>query len=133
MEHYSEAMNYASIATDSAGTALDKYENSYLKSVESSQEKFTAQFEQLSNTIWNSDLIKGTFDAGTGLLGALTSIIDNLGTIPTLATVAAGALSAIGNKGELKTRVLTYLRPFAADGNIGQDQHENGVLCLGAA
>lgn len=133
MEKYGDATKYATIATNSAGTALDKYENSYLKSVEASQEKFTAQFEQLSNTIWNSDFIKGTFDAGTGLLGTLTSIIDKLGTIPTLATVAAGAISVMGNKGELKTRVLMCLRPFATVGNNGQDQYEDGVLCLGVA
>lgn len=99
MEKYGEATEYATVATNSAGTALDKYENSYLKSVEASQEKFNAQFEQLSTTIWNSDFIKGAFDAGTGILGFITATIDGLGSIPTLAAVAAGALSAISNQG----------------------------------
>lgn len=101
MDNYGQAMEYAEIAASSAGTALDKYENSYLVSVEAAQNRFTAQFGLLSKAILNSDLITNTYDAGTGLLGFLTDITETLGTIPTLATVAAGALSSIGNRGWL--------------------------------
>ena len=35
-----------------------------------------------ANTILSSDLIKGAFDVGTGLLGWLTSLIDTVGALP---------------------------------------------------
>ena len=68
MENYETAMKYAEIAADSAGTALEKYENSYLSGVEAAQNKFTASFEKLSTTVLKSGLITGAFDAGSGIL-----------------------------------------------------------------
>ena len=105
METYGKAMEYAETSANSAGTAVDKYENTYLKSVAAAQEKFSAQFEQLSATIWNSDLLKGTINTGTGALGALTFIIDKLGSIPTLAASVSGAL-AFKNIGRTNSRPL---------------------------
>lgn len=99
-EHYDEAIKYAEISANSLGTAEEKFNNAYLTSTQASIDAFTAQYEQMANVIWDSGLIKGTFDTGAGFLGALTWIIDNLDTIPTLATVAAGALSSIGNRGK---------------------------------
>lgn len=98
LDNYGTALDYATIATNSAGTALDKYENSYMKSAGASLEKFTAQFEQLSNTLWNSDFVIGAIDGGTGALGLLTQMVDTLGAIPVLAATAAGALSAFKGK-----------------------------------
>ena len=75
LTHYNEAMGYSKESTEAAGTALDKYSNSYLKSVEAAQDRLTASFEQFSNTVLNSDLVVGTFNVGAGLLGFLTKII----------------------------------------------------------
>jgi len=76
MENYGKATEYASVAANSAGTALEKYNNSYLKSVEAAQDRATASFENFSNTILNSDLVAGTFNTGSGLLDFLTKVID---------------------------------------------------------
>lgn len=123
MDNYGQAMEYAEIAADSAGTALDKYENSYLASVEAAQNRFTAQFEALSKTILDSGLITGTYDTGTGILGALTSIVDTLGSIPTLVTTAAMALSVINNKGRLgQVFVSQYNNKYALLWLIGDDE-----------
>ena len=134
MEHYSEAMKYAEISAESTGTAVEKFNNSYLTSVEASQDRFVSNYQQFSQTILNSDLLKFTYDGGSGLLGFFTELNNKLGSIPVLATTAAGALSAISNKGRLEIKEFqTYICPFATDGNIGQDQYKNGVLCLGVA
>lgn len=100
MEKYPQAMKYATVSTESAGTALDKYENSYLKSVQASQDNFVSNFDQLSNSIWNSDLIKGTIDAGSGILGFFTTLNKTLGTLPTLVATASGAFSIWKNRGK---------------------------------
>lgn len=103
-------------AMDSSGSAYAENEK-YLDSVNGKAAQFQAQYEALSNTIINSELIKFTYDSGTGLLGFLDGVIKNLGTIPTLATVAAGALSSIGNRGwltivERQIFKLKYAQPL---------------------
>lgn len=85
-------------ALDSSGSAYAENEK-YLDSIKGKAAQFQAQYEALSNTIVNSDLIKFAYDSGTGLLGFLDEAIKNLGAIPSLAAVAAGAISAISNKG----------------------------------
>lgn len=99
MENYGTATKYATDATNSAGSALDKYNKSYLKSVEASQDRLTASFEQFSNTVLNSDLVAGTFNAGAGLLGFLNKIISTIGTIPTLGGIV-GIISLFKSAGE---------------------------------
>lgn len=98
MGHYSKATEYATVATDSAGTALEKMDN-YEQGIEKSQKALTASFEGFSNAVLNSGLTKGTFDAGSGILGFFTELIDTLGDLPTLITVAAGAMSGFKNVG----------------------------------
>ena len=91
MSQYSTATKYATDATNSQGSALEKYNNSYLKSVEAAQDRVTASFENFSNTILNSDLVAGTFNTGSGILDFLTKIIDfGDGAIPKLALLVAG-------------------------------------------
>lgn len=99
MSQYGTATKYATDATNSQGSALDKYQNSYLKSVEASQDRLTASFEQFSNTVLNSDLVAGTFNAGAGLLGFLNKIISTIGTIPTLGGIV-GIISLFKSAGE---------------------------------
>ena len=93
MEHYGTALNYAAAATNSAGAALNQYQQTYLTSAEAAQNRLTDSFERLSTTILNSEVITGVFDTGTGILSFLTQVIDWLGMIPTLAGTAAAALS----------------------------------------
>lgn len=95
---------------NSSGSALSENEK-VLNSIQGKLAQFQAQYEALSNTIINSNLIKGAIDTGTGFLGFLDNIIKDLGTIPTLATVAAGAISALTNKGWLK--IMSDKRTYA--------------------
>ena len=72
MENYGDAMEYAGVSTESAGTALDKYTNSYLPSVQAAQDSFTASFEQFSQTLLNSDTVAGVIRFGDGLMQMFT-------------------------------------------------------------
>lgn len=83
MENYGTALEYTSVAANSAGTSLEKFEN-YQQGIESSQKSFIASFEDLSNSVLSSDFVIGAYDAGSGILGFLTSVVDTLGTIPGL-------------------------------------------------
>lgn len=74
MENYGDAMEYAGISTESAGTALDKYTNSYLPSVQAAQDSFTASFEQFSAAFLDSDLVAGVIRLGDGLMQLLTGM-----------------------------------------------------------
>ena len=89
MQHYNEALGYTKESTEAAGTATDKFSNTYLKSVEAAQDRVTASFENFSNTVLNSDLVAGTFNAGSGLLDFLNKIISTIGIIPTLSGIGA--------------------------------------------
>ena len=100
MENYGTAIEYAGLAATSAGTALNKYESAYLPSVAAAQNKATTAFEGFSMSVMNSELIKGSFNAGAGLLGFLTWVIEKLGAIGTLAVAASTALGGM-NKGIL--------------------------------
>lgn len=81
MENYGTAMEYMDIAADSAGTASEKYE-AYLDSIEAKSQAFQAQFQKLSASIVNSDLVSFTYDAGTGILGFLDAVISKIGITP---------------------------------------------------
>lgn len=119
MDNYATAMDYAQVAANSAGTAIDKYENSYLQSVEAAQERFTASFEKLSTTIWNSDFIRGAYDAGSGLLGFFTKLTETVGALPASMGALSIATSLFMNKGWLErtsdNRTYALLQ---SDGNI---------------
>lgn len=97
MSGYKTALGYASIATNSSGTAMQKF-SIYEESVEAKSKKLTASLEGLSSAFLDSGLVKGTLDVGSGLFGGLTKLIDTLGTIPTLAGIASVALSTMGKQ-----------------------------------
>lgn len=101
MQNYSKATEYSAAATNSAGTALQKF-GSYQEGIEAKQKKLTANMEAFSSVILDSDLIKNSYDTGSGILGYLTEVTKLLGALPTLGTAVAAALS-IGNKGLIKT------------------------------
>ena len=100
MENYDKASEYMDVAANSSGTAVKKYE-AYLDSIAAKSEAFKASFQELSSTIIDSDLIKGTFDAGTGILGFLNAVIKTMGTVPTAAGVG-GIVSFFKSLGEPK-------------------------------
>jgi TP901 family phage tail tape measure protein len=107
MEHYNEALEYSGVSATSAGTALQKYSEAYLPSVEAAQERASNAFTAFSNAILGSGVVSGTFDAGAGILGFLTKIVEVIGPIPMLATAAAAAFGTMG-KGLLSLNVNQF-------------------------
>lgn len=92
MQNYSKATSYATTAAQANGTAMQKM-STYTESIEAKQKKLTAATEGFSSALINSELIKFSYDQGTGILGFLTQVTETLGALPVLATAAAAALS----------------------------------------
>lgn len=99
MENFPDALGFAETATNSAGTANQKYE-AVLSSVEAAQNSFTASFEQFSTTLLDSDLVAGVIGLGDGFMQFLTGVTKFLsfgdGLVGQLALITAG-LWALNN------------------------------------
>lgn len=77
---------------DSAGSAERELSN-YQKGIQYSLDKFSAQFQDFSQTMISSDIFKGIVDGATTFLDVLTKIIDVGNGIPAmLATIGGIAL-----------------------------------------
>ena len=103
LTNFDSAEKALATSQNSAGSALKEH-SIWLNSIEAKQQQFTAQWQVLSSTLINSELIKGAVDTGSGLLGFLTQSIEMLGAFPTLATVAIGAVSGFSNQGIFSLR-----------------------------
>jgi chromosome segregation ATPase len=89
-------------ATDSVGSA-DKENKKYLDSISGRLEAFSSSFQQLSQEIVNSDLLKSVVNLGTGLLSSLTKIIDKFGLLNTTLVASLIPLSKFSNSGITQT------------------------------
>lgn len=93
MENFPDALGFAETATNSAGTANQKYE-AVLSSVEAAQNSFTASFEQFSAAFLDSDLVAGVIGIGDGFMQFLTGVTKFLsfgdGLVGQLALITAG-------------------------------------------
>ena len=78
-----DAINVVQTSVNAEGSALAEH-SKWMDSVQAKQQQFTAQYQVFANTLLNSDLIKGTFDTGTGFLGFLTEAVELLGALPIL-------------------------------------------------
>lgn len=76
-----DAVKVMDTSLNAEGSAVREHEK-WMDSIQAKQQQFQAQYEVFANTILSSDLIKGAFDVGTGLLGWLTSLIDTVGALP---------------------------------------------------
>ena len=91
MDNYGDAIKYTEEAMNSSGTAMEKYD-AYLKSIEASQAKLKATFEDFSQTLVDKGIIKGFYDLASGglqLLTLLTQFPLLLRTIISLLSVIA--------------------------------------------
>lgn len=70
-------------SVNAEGSALTEHEK-WMESIQAKQQQFQAQYQAFANSFLNSDLIKGAYDTGTGILGFLTNVVDTLGALPTL-------------------------------------------------
>lgn len=95
MQHYETALEYATIATESSGTAAEKYQ-AVLDGIEGKTNALKATFEDLSMTLLNSDIIAVGIDFLTLIIdgtNAIASFIDNIGGLPTAFLAVATAIA----------------------------------------
>ena len=117
IENYDSAMEYMNVAANSAGNASEKY-NAYLDSIEAKTESFKAAFQQLSADVVNSELVKGTLDTGTGILGFLDSVAKKAGALGIIGT-GAGITSIIKNVASKNSDLLSVLQGVGISGEAG--------------
>lgn len=83
MSNWSIAEKALNSSINSEGSA-EKELGNYQKGIQYSLDKFKAQFQDLSNTALDSDLLKTGVDMGTSLLSGVTKALDTTGGIPSL-------------------------------------------------
>ena len=92
-------------ATNSAGSA-DIENEKYLNSIQGKLQQFKAQFEATSTSILNSELVKGTIDTGSGLLGAVQWLTDQFGALPGFISPVLGMISSFKNVGFFQKEIM---------------------------
>lgn len=80
-----DAVKVLKASSNAEGSAMKEHER-WMESVQAKQQVFQAQYEKLATTFLSSELVTFVYDAGTGILGFLTEVVDTLGAIPTLIT-----------------------------------------------
>lgn len=93
-------------AYNSAGTAAQE-QAIYMDSIEGRLNSLEASWQALSNSVVNSDLIKGGVSVLTSLADGADKLITNFGSLPTILVAASAALSGFKNIGRDKMFSLT--------------------------
>lgn len=105
MENYGDALNYASTAANSFGTAESKYNEAYLNSIEAKTNELTASWQAFSQNLLDSDIVKFLLDVLNGVVDILNAIVSlGDGVAPKFAIFAAAV--AIGTSVVEKLVVL---------------------------
>lgn len=98
MENYGKAMDYSAIATNSEGTALEKF-SAYQDSLGGKLEGFKNQFQEFSTSMLDGGDLGRIVSFGTGALDIVTKLTDAFG----LLGIAGGAFGIFqGSKGRGK-------------------------------
>lgn len=98
MQQYSKAQEYMQIADDASGTSMEKY-SAYTDSLQGKLEGLQSTFESLSNTILDSDALKGGVDTGTKVLSIVDDLINRFGVLNT-AAFGLGLFQSKNNSGK---------------------------------
>lgn len=126
-------------STQNAAGSADAENAKYLDSIQGKLAQFQAQFQSASTSVLDSGFVKGTIDAGSGILGFFNTLIDKLGVLPgLLAPVVSLLLSMngkgiIGGKGESGENIFGGSGLFSWLKNYNTRNHEywkeqNGIL-----
>lgn len=83
MKNWATAANVVDNAAKANGSSLKENEK-YLDSIEGKLQSFQSAWEQLSYHVMNSDFLKGVIDLGTDLIKVLDTLVQKIGTLPTL-------------------------------------------------
>jgi TP901 family phage tail tape measure protein len=106
IENFDEARSAMETAANAEGSALAENEK-FLDSIAGHINQLKVNYEDLSQTVIDSDLVKFGVDFLSGITGGLNDIIKNFGTLQTLIPIIAGSLSAFKDVGRDKTLSLT--------------------------
>lgn len=93
MENYDKAAELAAVSTGSLGTATEKY-TVYMDSMEAKINALTAATMDMSDSFINSDFAKNGVEIITGIVNAVTKLIDTFGVLPTTLATVGGVLTA---------------------------------------
>ena len=113
LENWQDARDAMEASKNSAGSA-SKELNTYLDSIEGKLSQFQATFQDFSQTVLDSDLVKGIIDFGTSALDAADGFTKWAGVIPTLTAALSAFLSLSGTKTQGSIQMLAYAVGIAA-------------------
>ena len=139
MENYGKALEYAGVAADSSGTALQKFA-SYADSIEAKANAFTAAVESLTMDTIDSELVKDLIDAGTAVvefaekIGILKAALVSLGvggTLKGIGLISKGFIAAKQNVLNLGTAINMLRRVDNIGGLSAEKITELGRLTKG--
>lgn len=117
-------------STKNATGSADAENAKYLDSIQGKLAQFQAQFQSASTSVLDSGFVKGTIDAGSGILGFFNTLIDKLGVLPGLIAPVASLLlsmngkSIIGGKGESGENTLDGSGLFSWLKNYNTKNHD---------
>lgn len=94
MKNWGSAVEATNKAMNSQGSSIRENEK-YLDSIEGKIQAFQSAWEQLSYHVMSSDFIKGVIDLGTDLIKILDTLVQKVGTIPTLLGMLGTAFGAM--------------------------------------
>ena len=94
MKNWGSAVEATNKAMNSQGSSIRENEK-YLDSIEGKIQAFQSAWEQLSYHVMSSDFIKGVIDLGTDLIKILDTLVQKIGTIPTLLGMLGTAFGAM--------------------------------------
>lgn len=86
-------------STQNATGSADAENAKYLDSIQGKLAQFQAQFQSASTSVLDSGLVKGTIDAGSGILGFFNTLIDKAGVLPGLLAPVVSLLLSMNGKG----------------------------------
>lgn len=126
MSNWNIAESSLQSALDSEGSAERELGN-YQKGLQYSIDNFKAQFQDLSNELLSSDLLKTGVELGSGLMSGLTKGIELVGfggTNSLFNLIAAGLGIKQGVSGGGKVNNRTFIKNAYATGEFNSDVYE---------
>lgn len=117
-------------STKNATGSADAENAKYLDSIQGKLAQFQAQFQSASTSVLDSGFVKGTIDAGSGILGFFNTLIDKVGVLPGLLAPVVSLLlsmngkSIIGGKGESGENTLDGSGLFSWLKNYNTKNHD---------
>lgn len=126
MENYDTALNYEKIANESSGTAMQKFNDAYLNSIEAKQKSLQASFEGLSVNLVSRDSISGILEATQALVEFLdkTNLLKGALTGLAIGGMLKGfvALTTSITQAAMKMQNFQQALSLLKAGNIGSNE-----------